>query len=68
VRCRGSKAASSEVETSPGGRQALERGGDSPEGALGPRARRRLHGAALGSSSETEIRPRDTLADRLVGR
>jgi hypothetical protein len=39
--CRGSKAASSEAETHPRGCQALERGGDSPEGASSPRVRRR---------------------------
>jgi hypothetical protein len=34
-------AASSEAETHSRGRQTLERGADSPEGAPGPRARRR---------------------------
>jgi hypothetical protein len=34
-------AASSEAEIRPRGRVALERGGDSPEGARSPRARRR---------------------------
>jgi hypothetical protein len=33
-------SASSEAENRPRGCQALERGGESPEGALGPRARR----------------------------
>jgi hypothetical protein len=63
------------------GRQALERGGDSPEGALGPRARRRFtRGGArpsseaefkwrgAWSSSEAETHPRGTATDRLVGR
>jgi hypothetical protein len=68
------------MENRPRGRQALERGRDSPEGVSGPRARRGLarggvrpsseagtlrHGAR--SSSETEICPRDTAADHLVG-
>jgi hypothetical protein len=39
---------SSEAETHPRGRQALERGGNSPEGASSPRARRKLCGAAPG--------------------
>jgi hypothetical protein len=34
--------ASSEVETRLRGRPALQRGGDSPEGVAGPRARQRL--------------------------
>jgi hypothetical protein len=38
----------SEVEIRSRGRQALERGGDSPEGASSPRARRRFRGAAPG--------------------
>jgi hypothetical protein len=72
---------SSEVEVRPRGRQALERGGGSPEGASGPRARWRLtrggvrpsseaedpwHGAW--SSSDTQNRPRGTAAGCLVGR
>jgi hypothetical protein len=80
VRRREPGAASSEVENHPSGRQALERGGDSLEGALGPRARRRIaRGGARPSSeaeftrrgarstSEAETRPRGTAADRLVG-
>jgi hypothetical protein len=59
----------------------LERGGVSPEGASGPRARGRLARGGVRplseaeflrcgaqSSSETEIRPRGTAAVRLVGR
>jgi hypothetical protein len=59
----------------------LERGGDSSEGASGPRARRRLARGGVRpsseaenlwrgvwSSSETETRPRGTAACRLVGR
>jgi hypothetical protein len=59
----------------------LERGGESPEGASGPRARRRLARGGVRpsseaeitrcgarSSSEAEIRPRGTAVDRLVGR
>jgi hypothetical protein len=42
----GLRTVSSEAETRLRGRQALERGGYSPEGAPGPRARRRLRGAA----------------------
>jgi hypothetical protein len=36
----------------------LERGGDSPEGASGPRARRRFARGGAQPSSEAEIRPR----------
>jgi hypothetical protein len=81
VRRRGPRAASSEAENRPRGRQALERGGDWPEGASCPRVRRRLARGGVTpsseaetlrrgarSSSETEIRPRGTAADRLVGR
>jgi hypothetical protein len=68
VRRRGSKAASSEMETRPSGRQALERGGDSPEGASGPRARWRLTRGGVRPSSEMETRPRGTATGRLVGR
>jgi hypothetical protein len=51
---RGPRAASSEAESRLRVRQALERGGDLWCGTR--------------SSSETEIRPRGTAADRLVGR
>jgi hypothetical protein len=67
--------------TARGGCHALERDGASPEGASGPRARRRLARGGVRPSSEaetprrgalslneTEIRPRGTAADRLVGR
>jgi hypothetical protein len=39
TRRHGPVAASNEAENRPRGRQPLERGGESPEGALGPRAR-----------------------------
>jgi hypothetical protein len=41
-------APSSEAETRLRGRPALEQGGDSPEGASDPRARRRFRGTAPG--------------------
>jgi hypothetical protein len=76
----GPRAASSEAETHPRGRQALERDGESPEGALDPRARRRIaRGGArpsnetkftrrgARSSSEVGTHPRGTAADHLVG-
>jgi hypothetical protein len=47
-RFAGGSDPSSEAEIRPRGRQALERGGDSPEGASSPRARRRLRGAVPG--------------------
>jgi hypothetical protein len=50
--------ASSEAESHPRGRPALERGGTSPEGATSPRARRSLVSVALCPSSEAEFRPR----------
>jgi hypothetical protein len=81
VRRRGPRAASSEVENHPRGCEALERGGYSPEGASIPRARRSLARGGVGpsseaetprhgawSSSETEVRPRGTATNRLVGR
>jgi hypothetical protein len=81
VRHRGPRAASSEAETRPRGCQALERDGESPEGVLDPRARRRIARGGARPSSETEFtrrgarssseagtRPRETAADRLVGR
>jgi hypothetical protein len=37
------------------GHQALERGGDSPEGALGPRARRRFTRGALGPRARQSL-------------
>jgi hypothetical protein len=46
---------SSEVEVRPRGRQALERGGGSPEGATGPRARRRIRGTAPGPRATHRI-------------
>jgi hypothetical protein len=59
----------------------LERGGDSPEGALSPRAMRRLARGGIKPSSEAEtswcgawpsseveVRPRGTLAGCLLGR
>jgi hypothetical protein len=48
--------ASSEVESHPRGRPALERGGTSPEGAADPRARRSLTRGGDRPSSEAEIR------------
>jgi hypothetical protein len=48
VRRRGPRVTSSKAESRPRGSQSLERGGDSPEGALGPRARRRLRGTTPG--------------------
>jgi hypothetical protein len=43
VRRRGPRAASSKEETRPRGRQALERGGGSPEGASGPSSEEKTH-------------------------
>jgi hypothetical protein len=53
-----SRATSSEAETRSGGggwRQALERGGDSPEGASSPRARQRFARGGVKPSSEADI-------------
>jgi hypothetical protein len=55
---RGGIQPSSEAEIRPRGRPALERGGDSPEGASSPRARRRFARGGVQPSSEAEIRPR----------
>jgi hypothetical protein len=46
-------------------RESLERGGTSPEGASGPRARRSPGGTAVYPSSEAGFRPRGARADRL---
>jgi hypothetical protein len=56
VRRRGPREASSKAETRPRGSRSLQRGGDSPEGALGPRARRRLTRGGVRPSSEAESR------------
>jgi hypothetical protein len=77
----GPTRASSEAESRPRVRIALERGGVSPEGASDPRARRsfargdssprarRSFGVtASGPSSEAEFRPRGAGASRLLGR
>jgi hypothetical protein len=48
-------APSSEAEFHPMGRQALERGGVSPEGASGPRARRSLRGVAPGPRARRKL-------------
>jgi hypothetical protein len=48
-------AASSAAENHPRGRQALERGGGSPEGASGPRARRSLRGVAHGPRARRKL-------------
>jgi hypothetical protein len=48
--------ASSEAETHPRGRPALERGGTSPEGASDPRARWNLTRGGIQPSSEAESR------------
>jgi hypothetical protein len=68
ARHHGPVAVSSEAENRPRGRQTPERGGESPEGALGPRARRRIARGGARPSSEVENRPRGTAAGRLVGR
>jgi hypothetical protein len=52
----GPARASSEVETHPRGRSALERGGDPPEGASSPRAWRSLARGGVQPSSEVEFR------------
>jgi hypothetical protein len=65
---RGCARPSSEAESRPRWRPALERGGVSPEGAPSPRARRSVGGTALRPSSEAEFRPRGPGADRLMGR
>jgi hypothetical protein len=49
---------SSEAEPHPRGRPALKRGRTSPEGATGPRARRKFASAVSCPSSEAEFRPR----------
>jgi hypothetical protein len=53
-RC-GPREASSEAENRLRGRDALEGGGDSPEGELGPQARRRSHGAAPGPRARPRL-------------
>jgi hypothetical protein len=60
--------ASSEAESHPRGRPALERGGNSPEGATNLRAMRELVSAPLCPSSEAEFRPRVAGLTVLVGR
>jgi hypothetical protein len=60
--------ASSEAETRPRGRSALERGGTSPVGASSPRARRGFVSAALCPSSEAEFRSRAARLTAPVGR
>jgi hypothetical protein len=50
--------ASSEAESHPRGRPALERGGVSPEGAPSPRARRNTTRGGVRPSSEAESHPR----------
>jgi hypothetical protein len=61
---RGMRAwgASSEAEIRPKGWTALERGGDSPEGAASPRATWRFAQGGSQPSSEAEIRPRGQTA------
>jgi hypothetical protein len=59
--------ASSEAESRPRGRPALERGGVSPEGASSPRVRRSSIGTVSYPSSEAEFRPRGAGADRSGG-
>jgi hypothetical protein len=73
--CRGSRyrgdelvRPSSEAESHPRGRPALERGETSPEGAIGPRARRNLTRGGDQPSSEAEFRPRVAGPTALVGR
>jgi hypothetical protein len=51
---RGGVRPSSETEPHPRGRPALERGGTSPEGASGPRARWNLNRGGVQPSSEAE--------------
>jgi hypothetical protein len=58
----------SDAEPHPRGRPALERGGTSPEGATGPRARRSCTGTAPYPSSGVEFRPRVARPIALVGR
>jgi hypothetical protein len=48
-------------------RESLKRGGDPPEGASSPRARRSSSGTVLCPSSEAEFRPRGAGVDRLTG-
>jgi hypothetical protein len=55
---RGCTQPSSEAESHPRGRPALERGGVSPEGASSPRARQSFGVTAPGPSSEAEFCPR----------
>jgi hypothetical protein len=59
--------ASSEAESRPRGRPALERGGVLPEGASGPQARQSSGGTVLCPSSEEEFRPRGAGVDRSMG-
>jgi hypothetical protein len=68
VRHRKPEAASSEVETHLRARRALERGGESPEGAPDPRVRQRLARGGVRHSSEAETHPRGTATIRMVGR
>jgi hypothetical protein len=49
---------SSKAESHTRGCPAPERGETSPEGATGPRARRKFASAGLSSPSEAEFRPR----------
>jgi hypothetical protein len=58
VFARGGVWPSSEAESHPRGRPALERGGNSPEGASSPRARRNLTRGGDQPSSEAESHPR----------
>jgi hypothetical protein len=51
----GPERPSSEVENHPRGRQALEIGGESPEGASGPRASRRISSAATGPRARRRL-------------
>jgi hypothetical protein len=73
--CRGSgygggepATSSSEAGPHPSGRPSLERGGTSPEGATGPRARWRFTSVVSCPSSEVEFRPRVAGPTVLVGR
>jgi hypothetical protein len=60
---RGGVRPSSEAESRPRGRLALERGRIPPEGAFSPRVRRSLVSTALRPSSKTELRSRGAGVD-----
>jgi hypothetical protein len=64
----GPTRASSEAESRPRVRIALERNGVSPEGASSPQARRSFSVTAPSPSSEAEFHPRGTGAGCLLGR